>query len=283
MENIKTVTSVSGGMTSAYLAANYPSDKLVFSLVRSKDKYIKFKDPFLRREVEDRLQKPFVATLEDDIIIKTILDLELYLGRKIDWVSGPTYEDLIFKIKGGYLPNRKDRFCTTELKIRPIFDWWAETFKMMPVYMNIGYRASEKNRVDRENKKLNGLGLSTFKHSFKKNKKGQNSWGEFAWRFPKFPLFEDLIFKGDIIKFWADKPVKFANRNNCVACFHRSPQALKISSLEHPDKFDWFCSAERMTGATWKKGVRYDKIKLLSEPMFLNEDSEGCDSGFCGF
>ena len=34
---MKTATSVSGGMTSAYVAANYPSDYLVFALVRIED------------------------------------------------------------------------------------------------------------------------------------------------------------------------------------------------------------------------------------------------------
>jgi hypothetical protein len=34
---MKTVTSVSGGQSSAYIAANYPSDFLVFALVCIED------------------------------------------------------------------------------------------------------------------------------------------------------------------------------------------------------------------------------------------------------
>lgn len=34
---MKVITSVSGGETSAYLAANYPCDDIVFALVRTDD------------------------------------------------------------------------------------------------------------------------------------------------------------------------------------------------------------------------------------------------------
>lgn len=97
---IKTVTSISGGQTSAYIAANYPADELVFALVRTNDPECKFPDAGLRKKVSRRIGKEFNGTLEDDMIIYTIFDLEQYLGRKIHWVSGVTFEKCL-EIGGG--------------------------------------------------------------------------------------------------------------------------------------------------------------------------------------
>ena len=47
---MKTVNSISGGKTSAYIAANYPADYNVFSLVRTKDKSCLFPDKKIRQE-----------------------------------------------------------------------------------------------------------------------------------------------------------------------------------------------------------------------------------------
>lgn len=139
---MKTVTSVSGGMTSAYLAAKYPSDELVFALVRTNDKSCEFKDKELAKQVSDRLGVEFVGTLEDDTIIYTMLDLEAYLGKKIHWVTGDTFEDVISK-KGGYLPNIMARFCTEKMKIEPIFKWWLQNFNNEIIEMRIGFRFAE--------------------------------------------------------------------------------------------------------------------------------------------
>ena len=123
---MKSCTSISGGRTSAYLAANYPTDYNVFSLVRTEDPACKFPDEKLRQAVEDRIQKPFIGTLEDDLIIHTIFDLEQHLGREISWVSGISYDEVV-TTKGGWLPNKLHRYCTTEMKLTPMFYWWAET------------------------------------------------------------------------------------------------------------------------------------------------------------
>ena len=63
-----TVNSVSGGKTSAYIAANYPADYDVFSLVRTNDKSCLFPDAKLRQMVSDRKGDEFIGTLEKDEI-----------------------------------------------------------------------------------------------------------------------------------------------------------------------------------------------------------------------
>jgi hypothetical protein len=82
------------GKTSSYIAAKYPADYDVFALVRTDDKNCLFPDKKLRQEVSDRIGKEFIGTLEDDTIIYTMLDLEQYIGRKITWVSGNTFDEI---------------------------------------------------------------------------------------------------------------------------------------------------------------------------------------------
>tara|TARA_R110001592_G_scaffold89626_1_gene263430 strand:+ start:78 stop:917 length:840 start_codon:yes stop_codon:yes gene_type:complete len=279
---MKTVTSISGGKTSAYLAANYHSDYLVFSLVRTLDDRVKFKDREIAKIVSDKINDDFVGTLEDDKIIYTILDLEQYLGKNINWVSGITFDEVINGKYGGWLPSKLRRYCTTELKVRPIFHWWHENIGE-PVIMNIGYRASENSRAERMREKLNKNGLQEFKATFEKGKTGRNKWVTIEWRKPNFPLIDDFLFKQDIENFWKDKPVRFAQYNNCMGCFHRSAALLKELSVTNKKQFDWFARAEKIGKGTWKQDVSYDKIDKLNFTQKLDFDSEGCNSGFCGF
>jgi hypothetical protein len=115
------VNTLSGGKTSSYIAAKYPSDYNVFSLVRIEHEASKFRDKKIRKEVEDRIQAPFIATAEDDVIIYTMLDLEQYIGREITWVTGNTFDKVLDS--AGTLPDPLRRYCTTQMKLEPIFEW----------------------------------------------------------------------------------------------------------------------------------------------------------------
>ena len=73
---MKLVNCLSGGKTSSYIAANYKSDHNVFALVRTNDIKCIFPDKKIRQIVSDKLGLEFIGTLEDDMIIYTMLDLE---------------------------------------------------------------------------------------------------------------------------------------------------------------------------------------------------------------
>ena len=240
---MKSVTSISGGKTSAFVAVNYPSDYNVFALVRTDDKKCQYPDAKIRKLIEDRIQKPFIGTLEDDKIITTMLDLEQVLGREIDWVSGITYDEVV-KTKGGWLPNKLHRYCTYWLKIEPMFYWWAEKIGE-PVEMQIGFRANETRRAKTMHEKLNEKGLLEFKATFEKNKRGQNKWEQVEWQKPVFPLIDNPTFKDEIERFWNMRPVTFAEMNNCVGCFHRNPILLRKQFDTHPNKMNWFLEQEK--------------------------------------
>ena len=278
-----TVNSLSGGKTSAYIAANYPADYNVFALVRTDDINCKFPDEKVRQMVSDRIGTEFIGTLEEDAIIYTMLDLEQFIGQRIDWVTGETFDDVI-KLHGEYLPNIMSRFCTTDMKLTPIFNWWLKNINE-PIEMRIGFRANEMSRAKTMIEKSTDLGLLEFKHIIGKHKSGRNKWKKTGWQLPKFPLIENGIFKDKIEQFWQDKPVRFAYMNNCVGCFHRSPALLKLMSEKHPNKFDWFCNAENLEKKkrTFKNGITYHKIKNSFKQIQLFEDDfNECDSGYCG-
>jgi len=281
---MKTVNSISGGKTSAYIAAHYPADYDVFSLVRTDDKNCMFPDSKIRQEISDKLGTEFIGTLEDDMIIYTMLDLEQYIGRKITWVTGKTFDEVINRNGKTYLPNVTQRFCTTEMKLKPIFEWWQKQIGK-PIATRIGYRVNEQKRAKTMLSKLNENGLSTFKAIVGK-RKTQNKWADIEWQKPEFPLIKNQIWKDDIESYWKDKPVRFAYMNNCIGCFHRNPALLKLMSDKHPNKFDWFIEQEKDTGynvRTFKNGVTYEQIKNSFNQLPLFEDDfNDCDSGYCG-
>jgi hypothetical protein len=280
---LKKVNSLSGGKTSSYIAVNYPADYNVFSLVRTDDQNCLFPDKKIRQIVSDKIGKEFVGTLEEDAIIYTMLDLEQYIGKKIDWVSGITFDEVVEK-KGGWLPNKLHRYCTTNLKLIPIFEWWHKNINN-PVEMRIGYRANETKRAIRMNEKRNKNGLLEIKATTSKHPNGRNKWEIFEWQNPTFPLIDDNIRKDKIEEFWKDKPVRFAWMNNCIGCFHRNEILLKRMFEKNPNKMQWFANQEigRNGKGTWKTGITYEKIKNHKMQIQLfDDDFNDCDSGYCG-
>lgn len=281
---MKTVNSLSGGKTSSYIAANYPADYNVFSLVRTDDKKCMFPDAKIRQQVSDRLGTEFIGTLEDDTIIYTMLDLEQFIGSKIDWVTGKTFDEVIDRNGKKYLPNATIRFCTTEMKLKPIFNWWQNKINEV-VKMRIGFRANEQSRAKTMLNKTNKNGFLEMKTIVGK-RKTQNKWADIEWQKPVFPLIKDNIYKDQVEEYWKDKNVKFAYMNNCVGCFHRNEVLLKLMSDKHPNKFNWFIEAEQETGynvRTFKNGINYKQIKNSFKQIELfDDDFNECDSGYCG-
>jgi len=281
---MKTVNSLSGGKTSSYIAANYKADYNVFSLVRTDDKKCLFPDAKIRQEISDKLGTEFIGTLEENMIIYTMLDLEQFIGSKIDWVTGKTFDEIIIRNDKKYLPNVTQRFCTTEMKLKPIFNWWRKKIGK-PIKTRIGYRANEGSRAKTMLSKTNNNGLLEMKAIVGK-RKTQNKWADIEWQKPLFPLINDNIYKDTIEQYWKNKPVRFAYMNNCVGCFHRSPILLKHLSDKHPNKFKWFIDAEQDTGyntRTFKNGMSYKQIKnSFKQTSLFDNDFNECDSGYCG-
>ena len=281
-----TVNSISGGKTSAYIAANYPADYNVFALVRTDDKSCIFPDPKLRQLVSDKIGFEFIGTLEMDDIIYTILDLEQYIGQKINWISSKhTFEDVTKLPQNNVLPSPLRRYCTAELKQKPIFEWWKNNFTDI-VEMRIGFRANEIRRAKNMIDKLDENGCKTEKHIIGK-KYNRNKWAVTAWQKPIFPLIKDNIYKDTIQNYWQNKPVRFARLNNCVGCFHRNEILLNKLWKTHTNKMQFFSNLEKdrkYPNDTLKaKPITYEQIKNFKTQSEISfDDFNECDSGYCG-
>lgn len=289
---MQTVNSLSGGKTSSYIAANYPADYDVFALVRTDDKDCMFPDSKIRQMVSDKLGVEFIGTLEDDMIIYTMLDLEQYIGREITWLTGRTFDEVITKKNGKtFIPQVTKRLCTFEMKMIPIQQWWYNTVSDV-IDMRIGFRANEVRRMNSVLSRCDDNGIETDRIRIQVNEDKNDKWKKFKWRKPTFPLIEDNIYKDSIEVYWKDKPVRFAWQNNCVGCFHANPLNLQRKSKLHPEKFDWFVRQEKKSmidynGRKWYMGdydgITYEDIQKWNlQYELFDDDFNDCDSGYCG-
>jgi len=266
-----TINSLSGGKTSSYMAVHYPADYNIFALVTIDDTNCTPKDKLLVQKVSDKIGKEFIATAEDDATLYAMLELEQLIGKEIIWVVGESF-DYIVKHKGGWLPSALRRFCTTEMKMRPIFDWWFKNIGEK-VKMGIGYRYDELERAARL--------TNTFKGIVGK-RKTQNKWEEIEWREGWFPLIENRIMHPTVVKWANQSGIIFPTDSNCVGCFHKSPQQLQKNFLMHPEKYQWFADKEKIGKGTWRQEDNYENYKNYPTQLdFEFGGGSGCNGGLC--
>ena len=281
---MKTVNSLSGGKSSSYIAANYPADYNVFSLVRTNDKNCIYPDEKIRQIVSDKIKTDFIGTLEQDNIIKIMLDLEQFIGKEITWITAETFDSLINDKLKTVLPNQMHRQCTHHLKFIPILQWWNKTIGET-CDMRIGFRYGEEKRKQRIDEKLID-GYQWDKVVVGKSKNGRNKWESKRWRKLSYPLIYDMIKSIDVDNFWKEnKQVRFKKGyyNNCVGCFHRNPMFLNKMSQEHPNKMQWFAEQETFEKYWKNKKLLYNDIMKYKPQFELNfDDFNDCDSGYCG-
>lgn len=264
-----TVNSLSGGKTSSYMAYHYPADYNIFSLVRIKDVNCKPKDQGIIQYVSDKIQDDFIATAESDKTLYVLRDLEQLIGKEITWVTGIYFEDINAKKQA--LPNQQWRFCTTEMKLRPIWDFWYKNIREK-IRMGIGFRFDEHERAERLTTSFKGI-VST--------KNGRNKWQEIEWREGYFPLIENGIFHHHVVKWAISTNLNFPQDSNCVGCFHKPVQQLCKNWIDEPEKMQWFANQENEK-KRWKNDVDYSKIKSIPlQGDFFFGTGSGCQGGFC--
>lgn len=83
---------------------------------------------------------------EEPEIYTTLDQLEAYLGKKIERVSGGKGLFELIEQWNGFLPNSKARWCTNSLKRIP-FEAWLKQFSGKLKYMFVGIRSDESDRV----------------------------------------------------------------------------------------------------------------------------------------
>jgi hypothetical protein len=302
LENTKlgeeTVSSLSGGKTSSYMALKFPTKHYIFAVVLTDDPRCQIKDKGLLAAIQAKCPC-FKGSRELDQTLINILRLEQELGSPIQWVWGNTYDQVVAFKKG--LPNKFVRYCTTELKIKPIFTWCynnlllpkfsitGEIKEVSPIQMNIGFRKDESSRVYKmlgaklRNKEWDWSQAGGCEPTnFFSNRcdiagkfKGEHRHiKSLEWRFKQAPLWEHGIKNHEIRTFWEQKGWVFPDVSNCDFCFfHTRNEHLKQFS-QHPERAEWWIEAEKFTGHTFLKNTPIEEILDTENTLSFEYENE---------
>jgi hypothetical protein len=270
-----TVNSLSGGKTSSYMAYHYPADYNIFALVKIDALYCKPKDESLVKYISDKIGEDFIATAESDKTLYVMRDLEQLIGRKIIWVSGMSFDQLCKQRKA--LPNMMQRFCTSEMKMMPIADWWYKNLNEK-IVMNVGFRYDE---LERANRFTTEIKIKVGKHP-----SGKNKWQTFNWREGGFPLLNNKVDHFQVGEWAKSTRLVFPPDSNCVGCFWKPIQQLRKNWEDEPLKMQWFTELENSNVGNRKKPMRFkneitfENIKKVGLQMdFHFGTGSGCQSG----
>jgi len=277
---MKTVNSISGGKTSAYLYAHYPADYNLFALVCNDDPKCGHPDKKLMQMANDKLSKysndwgEFVGTPEDPSILKTVFDLEQKYGHEIIWLRGISFDKLC--MKKAAIPNQFKRFCTTEMKLLPIFEFCyyrvASTVKM-----RVGFRYDEKERADRFS--------TAVKHSFRCDigkKRNIHRWTETEWRTGDFVLVKDKITHYQVYQWSKSTGIYFASDSNCQNCFWKHEQQLRKNFDTNNAQMQWAKRLEKKMKRRFKSSMTMEEIEQIGLQMDFNFGTgSGCQAGLC--
>lgn len=253
------------------MAAHYSADYNIFSLVRIDAEYCKPKDKSIVKYVSDKIGMDFIATAESDKTLYVMRDLEQLIGKEIIWVTGDSFDNICKSKKA--IPNMMWRFCTTEMKMYPIAEWWHKNIGEK-IEMQVGFRYDEKERAERFR--------TDIKIRVGKHKNGDNKWEEFDWRTGKFPLIINKIIHPMVSKWAENSGIIFPNDSNCVGCFWKPYQQLRKNWNDEPLKMRWFSELEQEMKRTFKKEMNYEQIKAIGlQKDFYFGTGSGCNAGFC--
>jgi hypothetical protein len=277
---METINSLSGGKTSSYLAVHYPADHNLFALVCNDDPKCAHPDKKVMQRVNDKLSKysdrfgECIGTPENFRTLTVVLDLEQKLGREIIWLRDESFDWWISYKKG--LPNDQKRWCTTEMKMKPIFEW-CYLYTDFPVKMRIGYRYDEAERKERLTTSF-GLPISCKNYGQRRQVWEHN----IEWRVGEFPLIDDKIEHYQIYQWSLKFGITFPKDSNCQMCFHKQPQQLRKNFDDANNVMNWAKEKEEETKRRFKKDFKMSKIEKIGlQSEFVFGTGSGCSSGGC--
>jgi 3'-phosphoadenosine 5'-phosphosulfate sulfotransferase (PAPS reductase)/FAD synthetase len=169
--------------------------------------------------------------------------------------NGEPFEELIHAKK--YLPNPVTRFCTIELKIRPMANY----------LFSIGL--CEK-RSHGENMAIVGIRADEQRR---------------AAKIPphRRPLVAAGVTKKTVSQFWAEQPFDLGLPNingvtphgNCDLCFLKGASLVESLIEEDPSRADWWARMEREVGASKKSGGVWRKDRPTYAQMQIIARDQG--------
>ena len=282
---MKTINSLSGGKTSSYMAVHYPADINIFACVCIDDSKCMPKDLTVLAYAQNKLNGNFIASAESEKTLKVMMQLEQKIGKEIIWVRGKSFDEVIDK--AGCLPTWNRRFCTTDMKIKPIYEYIYYRYGI--VEMQIGFRYDELQRAYEikkgEKPKLKVANFFDFATESSLNGNKRNKWSKNILVANKsYPLITNRISKFEIEKYWKNySEFIFPEDSNCQGCHHKSPKLIKENYIREPQILEWFAKQEEKGKYnTWHDDKITYRAKFKME--FTGEfDFQGtsCDMGGC--
>lgn len=264
------------------MAVHFPADINIFACVCIDYPKASPKDPAVLKYVLDKLNGNFTASAERQKTLKALMDLEQILGKEIIWVRGKSFDQVIDE--NSALPTWARRFCTTEMKMIPIFEYLYPRYGK--TIHNIGFRADEQTRIKK------GMKHRLLKQPISCNNFGEQfqNWFEFDWQIKQFPL--NRTFHYEIRNFWETNypEVDFPWDSNCAGCHHKPNEIIKINYQEDPEILEWFAMQEDKKLRLDKKNVTWHDDRITYWEIFQTEyenlfsevsDFTMCNSGGC--
>ena len=245
--------SFSGGRSSAMMAKimidNYPKDELIFTFANT------------GKEMPETLDFVNACDLAWNL---NVVWIEFCPENKFKIVNyetasrdGKPFEQLIEK--RNYLPNRVTRFCTSDLKIKPMSKY-LQSLGFKEWDAAVGIRKDEPNRY--------------FKM---KNKVSKDRWDYI------FPLWDFNVNVNDVKTFWSNQGFDLkihSTLSNCDFCFMKGTKKKVAQAHLMPERLEWWIEQENKIKAKFHKDFKMETIKSLGlNKTLFDEPDISC---FCG-
>jgi 3'-phosphoadenosine 5'-phosphosulfate sulfotransferase (PAPS reductase)/FAD synthetase len=245
--------SFSGGRSSAMMAKiiidNYPKDELIFTFANT------------GKELPQTLDFVNDCDKNWNLNVVWIEYCPVNKFKVVDYESaskdGLPFEQVI-DIKQ-YLPNRVTRFCTTELKIKPM-SLYLQSLGHKHWDTAVGIRKDEPNRYHKM-----------------KNKVKKDRW-EYI-----FPLWDFNATKESVVKFWSEQSFDLkihSEHSNCDFCFLKGTKKKVAQAHLMPERLQWWIDMEAKIGKRFHSDFPMTTLKHLAlNPQLFDEPNIDC---FCG-
>ena len=186
--------------------------------------------------------------------------LEGFLGKRINRLNPDRDFDFWLAEYGHFLPSAKTRWCTRQLKLRPLNLWLREDLEMgVTVHSYVAIRADEPNRSGYKSPHPNMM--------------------------VHFPLREAGIEKTGVIDLLKDTDIgepeyyRWRSRSGCTFCFFQQKIEWVRLMEEHPEAFEEARSYEKTAEKhgspfTWSEGESLDDLSKPERIAAIKADYE---------
>jgi 3'-phosphoadenosine 5'-phosphosulfate sulfotransferase (PAPS reductase)/FAD synthetase len=186
--------------------------------------------------------------------------LEGFLGKRINRLNPDRDFDFWLAEYGHFLPSAKTRWCTRQLKLRPLNLWLREDLdRGVVVYSYVAIRADEPNRAGYKSQHPNML--------------------------VRFPLRDAGVDKAGVIDLLKDTDIgepeyyRWRSRSGCTFCFFQQKIEWVRLMDEHPDAFEEARAYEKTAEEhgspfTWSDGESLDDLAKPERIAAIKADYE---------